>query len=187
MNRDGDDDKQDRGLRVTLRKARDDANDLRTFFEARNDPVSRKFSRQTEPIDYDSHKKWYSEAINDRETHLFVIQQGGEPVGYCRVEGASNEVSIALLPGFRGIGIGSKALQLVLRPFRGEELKAVIGVDNIASKSAFANAGFTLTRSDGSWETWTRRAIKTREPRDDTRKPKRNAKRANPAKHRSLA
>jgi RimJ/RimL family protein N-acetyltransferase len=139
---------------LLLRRAVETDEDRRTFFEARNDPVARRYSRDREEIEYDGHEKWFSDAIKNPKRHLFIIEFDGKSAGYCRVEGAENEVSIALLPAHRGKHLGYEALLLLTRYFRKKGLKAVIRNDNVASRLTFSRAGFRQTSSDGVWEVW---------------------------------
>lgn len=143
-------------MKVLLRKATSQEADAMTFFQARNDPVARRFSRNAEPIRYDEHVRWYADAIRDPDRRLFVIECDGERAGYCRVEGSKNEVSIAILPSYRGKHVASEALKIVSEMFARETLVAVIKNDNAASKSLFERAGFLRTGARGDWETWER-------------------------------
>ncbi|MDG6981181.1 MAG: GNAT family N-acetyltransferase [Nitrososphaerota archaeon] len=140
--------------KVTVRRATASHLDSNVFYEARNDPVSRRFSTRTAPIKLAAHEEWYADALKDKSKRLYIIELRGRPVGYCRVEGPKNEISIALLPKDRGVGIASAALKIVRRKSGGKTLTAVMMAENIASKSAFAKAGFTSMSAEGGWETW---------------------------------
>jgi RimJ/RimL family protein N-acetyltransferase len=139
---------------VKLRKARDSKSDCLLFFEARNDPESRRASRNPDLISIDDHKNWYKKALIDPGKSLYVIEDDGQAVGYCRVEGQENEVSVALLPKFRGRGIGSKAIISLSDLFPGKRLKAVVKSDNIQSRKAFEKAGYRLAAKHDLWEVW---------------------------------
>ena len=143
-----------RPLKVSLRTAAQTDQDCKVFFDARNDPVSRKYSRHPEEIAFGTHVKWFSDAIRDSRRRLYIVELDGKPAGYCRAEGAENEVSIALLSEYRGKHIGSEALRLLSESLEATPLKAVIRSDNAASKVAFERAGFRKASSDGQWETW---------------------------------
>ncbi len=139
---------------VKLRKARDSESDCLLFFEARNDPESRRASRNSDPISFDNHQNWYKKAVINPGKSLYVIESDGRPAGYCRVEGPENEVSVALLPKFRGRGIGSKAIASLSDLFPGKKLKAVVKSDNLRSRRAFDNAGYRLAAQHDEWEVW---------------------------------
>lgn len=139
-----------------MRDAKDSDKDAKTFFLARNDPTTRKFSRNSDSIEYDAHRKWYAASIHDPDKRLFVIECDGEPAGYCRVEGTRNEISIALLPEYRGRHVASGAMIALNRMLASETLLAVIRKDNEPSRILFERAGFRRTGAEGDWETWRR-------------------------------
>jgi RimJ/RimL family protein N-acetyltransferase len=144
----------EKDVHVRLRRATSAQADSLLFLRARNDPVSRFFSRAKEEITEEDHLAWYRRALGDPERKMFVVEFDGSPVGYLRVEGPKHEVSVALLPEFRGRGIGPKALELACEHFRGAGLTAVISSDNASSQSSFRKAGFILVDDDGKWQHW---------------------------------
>ena len=140
--------------KVSLRKAKADDMDSNVFFEARNEPEARKYSRNPHAISKAEHVAWFEAAIHDSSRAMFVIEYDGTQVGYCRVEGQDNEVSIAILPDYRGMHIGSETLRLLGEWFRGKQLLGVIREDNMASKRIFETAGFRRKGVRGVWESW---------------------------------
>lgn len=134
----------------------DSESDCKLYFEARNDEISRQYSRNTKPLFYDDHKKWYFKAIGDTDRFLFVIECDGNPVGYCRVEGSEHEISIALLPQYRGRGIGYEVVKMVSDCFKSNRitLHAVINSGNKASLRLFSKAGYVFVCEKKGWQIW---------------------------------
>lgn len=92
--------------------------------------------------------------MGDPLRSLYVIECNGVGVGYCRVEGQANELSIAILGEARGKGIGEKALELLFKYYKGQRLKAVVRNENKASQRLFSGVGFRLVRRDDDWQLW---------------------------------
>lgn len=131
---------------LTIRKAQ--KSDLIFYFKLRNEPSIRKASFNSKPFDLASHTSWFFKKIKDSSAHLFVAQVAGKPAGQIRIDirGATAEVSIALLPEYRGKGYASPAIykscKRILTKVPNLYILAYIKLDNIASVKSFARAGF---------------------------------------------
>jgi RimJ/RimL family protein N-acetyltransferase len=141
-------------LGVKLRRAEDTSADSLVFFDARNDPTSRIFSRNTGPLDGEMHRLWYAQSLKDKRNHLFVIEEDGTSAGYVRYAEPDNEVSIALLPSHRGRGLGAASIRLLAAQHGSGPLRGVIRRDNLRSIKLFKDAGFRLVGEVGDWQSW---------------------------------
>jgi RimJ/RimL family protein N-acetyltransferase len=127
-----------------------EAADARLLFEWVNDPVTRAQSFSSGWIDWTTHSAWVSRVLADPARLLFIIlAPGDEPVGQARFEpgrGGETVISISLAPAWRGRGLGALAIRLATdrarRELGLERVHAYIRTGNIASRRAFASAGY---------------------------------------------
>lgn len=132
---------------ITLRFARPD--DCDAMHEWRNSPDIRARSNDPRPIPIDEHRRWYRTKLNDPDCVLLVGELAGKPIGVLRYDLRRDQavVSIFLVPGWTGRGLGRKLLGLGsewLRQHRPATklIVAEILQDNEASERAFRAAGY---------------------------------------------
>lgn len=155
---------------VTLRAV--DARDAELLRVWRNDPDTRRFSRDSREITADEHARWLACALADGATRLWIAQADGHPIGHVRVtraapgtDGTSDaaalstaaasgtpeapgtaEIHVVLAPRQRGRGLGAAALIQASARALAEPgvrlLYARVKPENTASLLAFAHAGF---------------------------------------------
>jgi RimJ/RimL family protein N-acetyltransferase len=123
----------------------DDAALLRAI---RNDPDVRRHSWNTAAVAADEHEDWLARTLGDPARRLYVVVAGGTGAGQVRLDRRTDdeaELSVDLLPEWRGRGRGREAIRL------GVAAAAEVGVGwviasikpgNAASRAAFASAGF---------------------------------------------
>lgn len=116
----------------------------------RNDPVTRASSRNSEPIRWQDHRRWYQAALAGSLHTILVAEVDALPVAMVRFNqsraGEPAEVSINVSPEARGRGIGGLALEGALHHFDRESgstpLVADIKRGNHASRRLFTRVGF---------------------------------------------
>lgn len=123
--------------------------DTRDLFDWRNAPEVRRFSRSDAPIAWDDHCRWLAATLADPRRVLLVGSTGSAPVGVVRydISGARAEVSIYLVPGQSGRGLGRALLGAAERWLAARhpevalvDAEALAGND--ASHRLFAGSGF---------------------------------------------
>lgn len=124
--------------------------DVVSYFNWANDPEVRKSAIHTDAIPWVTHKEWFTKKLNDSNSHLFVLEAAGLPVGQIRFDKEGNEARIdySLDPLVRGRGWGSRLVSLGSKLFEKIEpvrLRAEVKTDNEASRSVFLSLGFTMT------------------------------------------
>lgn len=99
---------------------------------------------------------------------MFILEADGQPVAQARVETTSagvGEISVSVDPGARGRGLGSEVIARATTQGAAdldlETILARIKPTNLASKRAFAAAGYANTAADDAGEgvvvlRWTR-------------------------------
>ena len=132
---------------VTLRAAGPE--DLMFYFTLRNEAGVRANSRNTNPIDLETHRRWFTGKLQDPNTRLMVIILSGEAIGQVRIDVREDrsEISIAIIPECRGKGYGAWAIREACRMVFSRVPKlacifAYIRAVNSASRRSFATAGF---------------------------------------------
>lgn len=127
--------------------------DLELFFSWANDPVTRQNSYNKEPVDYDTHIKWFQKKISSPDTIMYIFQnEANEPVGQIRFDRIAwtNDflVSISIDSNHRGKGYAPKMLTQsavsLLAENPGAHIIAHVFVSNEASYKSFIKAGYQL-------------------------------------------
>ncbi|MFA4941241.1 MAG: GNAT family N-acetyltransferase [Patescibacteria group bacterium] len=136
-----------------LRRAKEE--DSKRVWEIRNQPISRKYSNNSEKIPFEKHMLWFSKKyFSERCNYCFVLEnKEGVVIGYCRLD-FNNDlgnyiISIALDADFQGKGFGNYFLYEVLRKFsESREIFAEIQKNNIASIKLFKKNNFEIYKED---------------------------------------
>lgn len=143
---------------ATLRHATQ--SDSEQLFRWRNDSVAVAMSTSQQPVELDEHLAWLDDVFSGNiSVHIFIIEAGGEAVGFCRIaledNGTIGRLSICLGRKYRGLHYGWQALDYLIgeahRLLVGT-LKATIKRDNTPSRRLFTRYGFTIANSP--LETW---------------------------------
>jgi predicted dehydrogenase/RimJ/RimL family protein N-acetyltransferase len=136
-------------LAPTPRLRAADAGDGARLLAWRNDPCTRRSSRDPREIGQEEHARWLSRTLADPLTSLWVAECDGRPVGFVRIgarEQGVAQVHVALAAEARGRGLASgllvQAAARALAETATERLYAEVKPDNRASIRAFSNAGF---------------------------------------------
>jgi spore coat polysaccharide biosynthesis predicted glycosyltransferase SpsG/ribosomal protein S18 acetylase RimI-like enzyme len=123
----------------------------------RNDPLTRRWSRTTDPVTAAGHRTWLARVLADGDRHLLVAEHGGRPVGTVRFDRAGDvhEVSITVAPEARGRRLAVPMLLAAERALGAEVPEATIEAevhrDNTASLALFRKAGYRERATDGEW------------------------------------
>ena len=139
--------------KITLRRAcRDDSADLLAW---RNDPDTRVNSRNTAEIAQASHESWLDKALNDANRRIWIVERDGRKIGTVsavRTASAEVELSITVAPEMRGRGESGGMIRSAVLESMTEwpdvVIRAVVRVENAASRRAFERCGFAVTGED---------------------------------------
>lgn len=153
------------GVPVTMRRAEPHPLDALAVLELRNEPEARRRSLRSEEIPWETHWDWYRQGLESRGRVIFLFERVGEVLGYVRFDRvpsrpeAAFAVSIAVRPGSRGRGLGTRFLAAAAAAVRAEDpaagIRAEVKAGNRASERAFEKAGFLVSgrrRDDESGE-----------------------------------
>lgn len=133
---------------VTVRPA--DQADADQIFEWRNDPAIRAVSRNSDVLDLDVHRRWFSNAIVSPDRLLLIAEKADVPVGmvrFDRLDSDEFEISILVSPLVSGLRLGDMVIaaaqaELVRRHDGIVEILAETLPTNRASQQLFLRAGY---------------------------------------------
>lgn len=132
---------------VYLREA--NMQDMDLIYEWANDPAVRINSFNSEPIQYDTHVKWYNRIMSEEAVLQFILMDDDTPVGQIRlnIDGDEAEIGYSIASAYRGKGYGHAVLQLVAEEVKADHpdikcLVAKVKPGNIASRKLFEHEGY---------------------------------------------
>lgn len=129
--------------------------DCELLFEWINEPVVRENAFNSDSIEWEEHKKWFQDQLENNKIQIYIGEVEGEPVGQVRFEKENSfaVISVTIASKFRGQGYGSKLInkgsrKILQKHDSLKELKARIKKFNKASIKAFQSAGYEFERED---------------------------------------
>lgn len=128
------------------------AGDAELVFGWANDPVARAASFSCAQISWDDHLAWFAAQLDREDRHPFMAELTGEAVAFVRLDADISRprictISINVAPEARGRGLGVAVIEAATSVAGGLEfvsICALIRPDNLASRRAFARAGYVL-------------------------------------------
>lgn len=134
-------------MQIELRRATED--DERKLYEWRNAAETRRYALDPSPIAWENHVRWFRASLVNADRYLLIGEMDGEAVGVLRydLEGGNAEISIYLVPGHSGRGVGTALLRagsawVRLNLPQASQIRAKILPENLPSRKAFAKAGY---------------------------------------------
>jgi RimJ/RimL family protein N-acetyltransferase len=142
-------------MQLMLRSATMD--DWQLLLKWRNDPETRKASRDTTIVDESAHRSWLQNCLQADNRQLLIAEVDTVPVGTVRLDlDEVCDVSWTVAPEARGRGFGKQMVSAAVRTVK-LPMKAVARVENIGSQKIAEAAGFQIVEDDGVWRTFQRK------------------------------
>jgi len=124
--------------------------DSQMLFEWANDTATRENSINTAPITWEEHSHWFEKKVNSDTSLIYILRFNHEAVGQIRFDIIESfiEISYAIAPGHRGLGLGKLIIAAGVEKIRNEfntcsrKIRALVRKENIASRVIFLKAGF---------------------------------------------
>lgn len=119
---------------------------LELMYRVRTHPDMEKYLRGLPPSNYEQHIHYLK---NAGSKCFFLVQHGDHLIGYCQLTlaDAHTEIGMALHPEFCGKGIGTAALNLLLKtveasPHFNQNLILYVKSNNLRAIALYAKYGF---------------------------------------------
>lgn len=138
---------------LSVRKTGED--DARLLFDWVNSVDSLAGKAETSaPINWETHVEWLLRRLSDPDTHMFIAEVDGRPVGQVRLQRKAEafEIDVFIVSDERRRGYAAQALTKTLQETfdRATVVDAVVKEGNRASEALFKSLGFRqIDRSDG--------------------------------------
>ena len=128
--------------------------DALLYWHWANEERVRECAFNQEFIDWDEHKKWFDDCINNKDIILVLIKSNFGSIGQVRFEQTDlgSTISYSLAKQFRGLGLGKVILKKAIDYLQNELSFTLIGevkYGNIASKKVFESLGFKRKDTPG--------------------------------------
>lgn len=139
-------------LPLHVRKA--DQTDRDAMYVWRNDPATRRYFFDPDPISPETHAHWFSASLDNKSRHLLIAESvHGQPIGVIRFDlsalGDLATVDIYLAPEYRNAGLGESLLGAGLRWLMDHskvcKVNAAVVTDNQSSCRMFMKSGFQIS------------------------------------------
>ncbi len=132
-----------------------DNKDVDLLLSWRNNPNVRKYSRDSEVIDPNTHAKWFAGRLKDLEKQpLFIFIWQQNDIGIIRLDSQTDsvgifEISVLVDEKFQNRGFAttmiSQVIQYAKKNFSAKEIRAVIHLENYQSINLFTKLNFCKT------------------------------------------
>lgn len=133
---------------IFLRNATE--SDIELVYNWANDDEVRRNSFSTEQIKYEDHIIWYQNSLKNDNIKIYILTSNGVDIGIIRLNiyESSAEISYSISSDYRCMGYGETILKLIALKVKYEfpdikKLIAQVKPENIASKKALLNVGYT--------------------------------------------
>jgi RimJ/RimL family protein N-acetyltransferase len=128
--------------------------DVQLFFEWANDPIVREQSYNSMKINFESHKEWFANILEDDSCMLLLFQNEKKlNIGQVRIQKQNKkegQISVSIASEHRGNGFAKEILLLAsdyfLEHSKGFYIRAFIKKENMISKYAFEKSGFKFEK-----------------------------------------
>ncbi len=140
-------------LLVTLRKAT--TNDIMLYYQWTNETETRKQSFNSTTIPLASHKNWFQQKIEDKNTLMLLAQVASNMVGQVRFDLKDKKIYIgySIDKNYRGKGLGEIILKEGIKKAKDyfgmkTPIIGYVKKQNIPSTKIFRNLGFSETEAE---------------------------------------
>ena len=141
-------------MKLEVRKAV--LSDCLNIFDWRTNPKNSENSYSGGDFKYSDHESWFADYLKEHGNLMLIVEINDRPCCVVRFDGELNdrEVSIYMVPGWHGNGLGLQCL-LLCETYLHKELQglpcnltAQIMNDNVASIKMFTRAGYIYSLAD---------------------------------------
>lgn len=136
--------------------------DCKNIYNWRNHELNRKYSLNSETIEWESHQNWFKGKLNNQQTKILIAKYLGNEIGVIIFDfhESYSEISIYLVPGRHNKGYGLSLLYAAESWLKSNyqliDIQARILPNNQASVSVFTDAGYEFMRDEKNYQLWKR-------------------------------
>lgn len=130
------------------------SSDCELLLEWKNEPAARQSAFNTVEVSKENHEKWFSNALNNPDIKIYILESEGKPIGQARINREEDvgiiDYSIDVL--YRGKGYGKKIIDLLEEEVRKigfiSSLKAEVKKENVASRHVFISLAYAESEEE---------------------------------------
>ena len=124
--------------------------DALLLFNWVNDEVVRLNSINQDTILWENHLNWFSSRLNSNQTYIYILTDGKINYGQIRIDKYNNWwiIDYSIDVNFRGKGLGSLIVKLLVEKNKGYNFKAIVKQNNPSSIHVFLKLGFKEVKGD---------------------------------------
>ncbi len=130
------------------------SSDCELLLEWKNEPAARQSAFNTVEVSKENHEKWFSNALNNPDIKIYILESEGKPIGQARINREEDvgiiDYSIDVL--YRGKGYGKKIINLLEEEVRKigfiSSLKAEVKKENVASRHVFISLAYAESEEE---------------------------------------
>lgn len=115
--------------------------DLELLFDWANDETVRESAFNSEPIDFNVHKKWFFSKLNNYNSKIFILEINQTPVAQIRFDLYENSnfwtIDYSVAKDYRGQNLGRLVLYKGIEMMANRPIKAEVKTTNIPSLKCF--------------------------------------------------
>jgi UDP-2,4-diacetamido-2,4,6-trideoxy-beta-L-altropyranose hydrolase len=133
---------------ITLRMATMD--DCEAIYQWRNAKTTRRYTFNPQKNSLDEHSRWLVKSLENHNRQILIAELQGRAAGVLRydIDGSLAVISIYTVPGIKDYGIGTQMIRTGSKWLQCHfpnihKIQAKVLPENVVSKKAFVNAGFT--------------------------------------------
>ena len=130
---------------ISIRDVKKEDEDL--LFYWRNDPEVRASAFNTNKINLENHRKWFTNKLSDEKCKIYIFESFGEyPIGQVRLELLNEKwmIDFSIDSSYRGLGLGEKIINEIVNLENEKDLFAQVKKKNIASVKIFEKQNFSI-------------------------------------------
>lgn len=129
-------------------------NDIRLLFDWANDLDTRMNAKNSDPIKWEDHVKWFEDRISSDSSFMYILEETNQDIGLVRFDKEKKDFIITyyIIKDYRGKGLGKIILEEgfknLLKVVENPDLLAYVKKGNIASEKIFEKLNFTLNKEE---------------------------------------
>lgn len=125
------------------------SSDCEILLKWKNEPAARQSAFNTAEVSKEDHEKWFSNALNNPDIKIYILENDKIPVGQARINREENTgiIDYSIDVSYRGKALGKEIISLLEEEVKStgfvSVLKAEVKKENAPSQHVFASLGYS--------------------------------------------